>query len=64
VLAEDAVAVFELGDGLEPAVAELARRAHILVNGSAVRDLAGRPRALVLGSGGYKKTLGDGREPH
>lgn len=64
LLAPDGIAVFELGDGQEPGVAELARQAHILVNGSAVRDLAGRPRALVLGSGGYKKTLGDGREPH
>lgn len=64
LLAPDGVAVFELGDGQEPGVAELARQAHILVNGSAVCDLAGRPRALVLGSGGYKKTLGDGREPH
>jgi hypothetical protein len=64
LLAPDGTAVFELGDGQEPAVADLARQAHILVNGSAVRDLAGRPRALVLGSGGYKKTLGDGHEPH
>lgn len=64
LLAPEGIAVLELGDGQEPAVAELARRAHILVNGSAVLDLAGRPRALVLGSGGYKKTLGDGREPH
>lgn len=64
LLAPDGVAVLELGDEQEPAVAELARQAHILVNGSAVRDLAGRPCALVLGSGGYKKTLGDGREPH
>lgn len=64
LFAPDGVAILELGDGQEQAVAELARQAHILVNGSAIRDLAGRPRALVLGSGGHKKTLGDGREPH
>ena len=68
LLAQDGVAILELGDGQEQAVAELVRRAHILVNGSAIRDLAGRPRALVLGSvlgsGGLKKRLGDQREPH
>lgn len=64
LLAPNGVAVLELGDGQEEAVAELARQAHILVNGSAIRDLAGRPRALILGSGGHKKRLGDRREPH
>jgi release factor glutamine methyltransferase len=64
LLAPDGAAVLELGEGQEPAVADLARRANILVNGSAVRDLGGLPRALLLGSRGYKKTLGEGREPH
>lgn len=64
LLTPNGVAVLELGDGQEEAVAELARQAHILVNGSAIRDLAGRPRALVLGSGGDKKRLGNGPEPH
>jgi release factor glutamine methyltransferase len=43
-------AVLELGEGQEAMVAELARDAHIEVNGPAHCDLAGRPRALVLSS--------------
>lgn len=41
-------AVLELGAGQEQAVANLARHAHLSVNGPARADLSGYPRALVL----------------
>ncbi|MEX0590718.1 MAG: peptide chain release factor N(5)-glutamine methyltransferase [Xanthobacteraceae bacterium] len=47
-LAPDGVAVLELGDGQEQAVATLARSAHLVVNGPAQCDLSGKARALVL----------------
>lgn len=59
VLAREGVAILELGDGQEEPVAALARNARLIVNGAARRDLAGRPRALVLGALRVpKKTLG------
>lgn len=51
LLAPGGIAVLELGDGQESAVAELARDAQIEVNGPAHCDLSGRPRALVLAAG-------------
>lgn len=51
----DGVAILELGDGQEQAVANLARHAQLMVNGSARCDLAGRPRALILNLGQAKK---------
>lgn len=50
LLARAGVAILELGDGQEAAVAALARDARMIVNGSTRRDLSGRPRALVLGA--------------
>jgi release factor glutamine methyltransferase len=65
LLAPGGVAILELGDGQEAAVATLARKAGLIVNGAARRDLSGRPRALVLhADGGMKKTLGSAGEPH
>ena len=59
------VAILEFGNGQETAVAELARSAGLIVNAAARRDLAGRPRALVIHPGdGSKKTLGSVGEPH
>jgi release factor glutamine methyltransferase len=63
LLAPDGVAVVELGDGQEGKVAAIARNAQLVVNGSR-RDLAGRPRALILGVGQAKKPLGSVGEPH
>lgn len=48
LLAPGGIAILELGEGQEQAVAELARDAQIEVNGPAHCDLSGRPRALVL----------------
>jgi release factor glutamine methyltransferase len=48
LLAPRGIAVLELGDGQEKAVADLARDAQIEVNGPAHCDLSGVPRALVL----------------
>jgi release factor glutamine methyltransferase len=48
LLAPRGIAVLELGDGQEQAVADLARDAQIEVNGPAHCDLSGVPRALVL----------------
>jgi release factor glutamine methyltransferase len=48
LLAPGGIAVVELGQGQEQAVADLARKAQIEVNGPARCDLAGIPRALVL----------------
>jgi release factor glutamine methyltransferase len=48
LLAPGGIAVLELGDGQEQAVADLARDAQIEVNGPAHCDLSGVPRALVL----------------
>ena len=65
LLAPGGVAILELGDGQEAAVVRLARKAGLIVNGAARRDLSGRPRALVLhADGGMKKTLGSAGEPH
>lgn len=63
LLATDGVAVFELGLGQQTAVSAIARAAGLIVN-DVKCDLAGSPRALVLGSGQIKKTLGSNREPH
>jgi release factor glutamine methyltransferase len=52
VLAAGGVAVLELGQGQEAAVAEMARAYRLVVDGPARRDLSGRARALVLRSGG------------
>jgi release factor glutamine methyltransferase len=58
LLATEGIAVFELGDGQEESVAALAREAQLSVNGTARRDLSGRPRALVIDTGrGAKKHL-------
>jgi release factor glutamine methyltransferase len=64
LLAADGIAVLELGEGQEPAVATLARSAHLVVNGPARCDLSGKPRALVLRVGEDKITLGRRRKPH
>jgi len=65
LLASGGVAILELGDGQEAAVVRLARKAGLIVNGAARRDLSGRPRALVLrADGGMKKTLGSAGDPH
>ncbi len=59
------VAILEIGNGQETAVAELARNAGLIVNAAARRDLSGCPRALVIHpGGGSKKTLGSAGEPH
>jgi len=65
LIAPTGIAILELGDGQEAAVAELARNAGLIVNAAARRDLSGRPRALVIHPGGRsKKTLGSAGEPH
>ena len=51
LLAPGGVAILELGEGQEPAVAKIVRHAQMIVNGPARRDLSGHPRALVLGKG-------------
>jgi release factor glutamine methyltransferase len=48
LLAENGVAIFELGRGQESAVADLAHAAGLLVAGSARSDLGGIPRALTF----------------
>ena len=48
LVAPGGIVVFELGNGQEQAVADLARDAQIEVNGPAQCDLSGVPRALVL----------------
>ncbi len=48
VLAAEGRAVLELGAGQEPAVAAIARSAHLRVNGPARCDLSGQPRALIV----------------
>lgn len=50
LLAPKGSAVLELGRGQEPAVAALAEAAGLVVGGPARRDLAGIPRALVIGA--------------
>ena len=52
LLTPGGVAILELGAGQEPAVADLARHAQLIVNGPARCDLSGHPRALVLAQGG------------
>lgn len=49
LLVRGGLAILELGTGQEPAVADLARRAHLRVNGPARCDLSGQPRALTIG---------------
>lgn len=63
ILAKGGVAVLELGVGQQTAVSGIVRGAGLIVN-DVKRDLAGCPRALVLGAGESKKTLGSSREPH
>jgi release factor glutamine methyltransferase len=63
LLAPGGVAVLELGDGQEPAVAALARSTHLVVNEPALCDLSGKPRALVIRVGDRKKGLGRRGEP-
>jgi release factor glutamine methyltransferase len=48
LLAPRGVAILELGQGQEDAVAEIVRRAHLMVNNPAVSDLSGVPRALIV----------------
>src|SRR5690606_29141268 len=48
LLAPHGIAVLELGEGQEQAVAEMARHGHLILGGPARRDLGGCPRALVL----------------
>ncbi len=54
LLAREGFAVLELGRGQEQAVAALALTAGLVVGGPARRDLAGIPRALVLGAPSQK----------
>jgi release factor glutamine methyltransferase len=51
LLATGGLAILELGAGQEPAVANIARHAQVIVNGPARCDLSGHPRALVLAKG-------------
>jgi release factor glutamine methyltransferase len=50
LLAEEGIAVFELGMGQQSAVSAIARAAGLIIN-DVKTDLAGCPRALVLGTG-------------
>ncbi len=63
LLAPEGVAVLELGMGQEAAVSGIARSAGLTVN-DVKTDLAGCPRALVMGLEPDKKPLGSIREPH
>jgi release factor glutamine methyltransferase len=63
LLSDGGIAVLELGVGQQAAVSAIALAAGLIVN-DVKSDLAGCPRALVLGTGQTKKTLGSSREPH